>query len=135
MKSSNCPIVKPTRNNLSKNSIFNSSSKNSKNNLNNTNKNRARTTKQSPLSLHNNKNNKNFFDSHNSNNTLKLIINLNSKHFDSKEKKIESKEKNKTRVNSQNKKTKQKVNHNKVRGNFFSSPNSTQHSISNGKKL
>ena len=133
MKSSNCPIVKQTRNNLSKNSIFNSSSKNSKNNLNNTNKNRARTTKQSPLSLHNNKNNKNFFDSHNSNNTLKLIINLNSKHFDSKEKKIESKEKNKTRVNSQNKKTKQKVNHNKVRGNFFSSPNSTQHSISNNK--
>ena len=36
MKSSNCPIVKPTRNNLSKYSIFNSNSKNSKNNLNST---------------------------------------------------------------------------------------------------
>ena len=71
MKSSNCPIVKPTRNNLSKYSIFNSNSKNSKNNLNSTKKNRARTTKQSPLSLHNNKN---IFDS---NNTPKLTINLN----------------------------------------------------------
>ena len=82
MKNSNCPIVKPTRNNLSKYSIFNSNSKNSKNNLNSTKKNRARTTKQSPLSLHNNKN---IFDS---NNTPKLTINLNSKHFESKEKKM-----------------------------------------------
>jgi hypothetical protein len=70
---------------LSKYSIFNSNSKNSKNNLNSTKKNRARTTKQSPLSLHNNKN---IFDSNNSNNnTPKLIINLNSKHFETKEKK------------------------------------------------
>ena len=129
MKNSNCPIVKPTRNNLSKYSIFNSNSKNSKNNLNSTNKNRARTTKQSPLSLHNN-NNKNMFDSNNSNNTPKLIINLNSKNLE-KEKKND--EKNKNKVNNQNKKTRQKLNHNEIKGNYFSSPSSTQHSISKNK--